>query len=399
MIHGCVEQIPTNDILKCQEAVAAGTSTSRGSGWFGYYILALALLATPLLRAQEAQDRVAAATDEKPATPAYPRLLTLTHATSSATSTARNPEQPSHSIVLGEWRATPTYVDTGPFAAAEEHAYWTPTGRQFVVIRNHFEVLYNNGTPCSASRVRLQVDTGTEYELTDPDPPEATDRWPDEVRRSVWVFAVKPGEKPAALIVTPPPQDAGKCPNGGTSPWTRLGTDRVALALNGLPSLNDIAEVEEHSRPVRLGQLEITVTSVGLASGDWDGVRFLTPEHGHHEVVVSLATKNISRYPNCTTLYSSSTSLYDNRGFEYSRPDFGSKPMDTTSLVSGETAAGIVKFQIWDGTAPRLLRISRDVSLERDCAEKQHRPMDMQGGSTVRIPIAGVPAVSRTTQR
>jgi hypothetical protein len=103
MIHGCVEQIPTNDILKCQEAVAAGTSTSRGSGWFGYYILALALLATPLLRAQEAQDRVAAATDEKPATPAYPRLLTLTHATSSATSTARNPEQPSHSIVLGEW--------------------------------------------------------------------------------------------------------------------------------------------------------------------------------------------------------------------------------------------------------------------------------------------------------
>lgn len=150
---------------------------------------------------------------------------------------------------------------------------------------------------------------------------------------------------------------------------------------------------------MRLGQLEITVTSVGLASGDWDGVRFLTPEHGHHEVVISLATKNTSRYHNCTTLYSSSTSLYDNREFEYSRPDFGSKPMDTTSLVSGETAAGIVKFQIWDGTAPRLLTISRNVSWERDCAEKQHRPVDMQGGSTVRIPIAGVPAVSRTAQR
>jgi len=169
--------------------------------------------------------------------------------------------------------------------------------------------------------------------------------------------------------------------------------------LNGLPSLNDIAEVEERSRPVRLGQLEIAVTSVGLASGDWDGVRFLTPEHGHHEVVISLATKNVSRYPNCTTLYGSSSSLYDNRGFEYSRPDIGSKPMDTTSLVSGETAAGIVKFQIWDGTAPRLLTISRNVSLERDCAEKQHRPADMQGGSTVRIPITGVPAVSRTAQR
>lgn len=62
MIHGCVEQIPTTDIRKCQAAVAAGTSTSRGSNWFGFYILGLALLTAPLLRGQEAQPAVMAGT-------------------------------------------------------------------------------------------------------------------------------------------------------------------------------------------------------------------------------------------------------------------------------------------------------------------------------------------------
>lgn len=62
MIHGCVEQIPNADIRKHQEAVAAGASTSRGSGWFGYYILGLALLTAPLLRGQEAQPTVMAGT-------------------------------------------------------------------------------------------------------------------------------------------------------------------------------------------------------------------------------------------------------------------------------------------------------------------------------------------------
>jgi len=62
MIHGRVEQIPTPDICKRQRAVAAGTSTSRGSGWFGFCILGLAFLAAPLLPGQEAQPAVMAGT-------------------------------------------------------------------------------------------------------------------------------------------------------------------------------------------------------------------------------------------------------------------------------------------------------------------------------------------------
>lgn len=333
---------------------------------------------------------------EYPEVPPRPRTPEPQSLPSVAKSPFLNQPQPLRSVVLGEWRVSPTYVDTGPFAAAEEHAYWTTTARQFVVIRNDVEALYNNGTPCSISRVRLQVSTGTEYELTDPDPPEAAGKWPDEARRSTWVFAVKPGEKPAALVIARPLHDTDKCPNGLDpngldSPWPKLGTDHVTLSLDGLPSLNNIAEVEQHSAPVGLGQLEIRLTAVGLAPGDWDGARFLTPKHGHHKVVISLAVKNVSEHPNCTALWSGRSRLFDNRGYEYSGDALGEIGYGFSDLLPGGTTGGNTRFETWDGTVPRLLSITRDVSWERDCAEKQHRPVDMDGGSTVRIFITGVP--------
>lgn len=338
-------------------------------------------------------------TDEKSATlpPSHPPILT--QSAPSASSTASNLEQPLHSVVLGEWRTTPTYVDTGPFAAAKEQSYWQPTATQFVVVTNKFEGLYNAGTPCSISRVRLEVNTGAEYHLVDEDALEADGRWPDEVRRSKWVFKVKPGEKPTGLLVLRPGEEEGKCPSGNPSPWPKLGTDRVSLSLGGLPSLNDIAEVEQHSAPVRLGQLEITLTTVGLASGDWDGVGFLTPKHGHHEVVISLAMKNVSEYPNCTMVLGGYARLFDNRSFEYPEGAAGFVLTGAPGLLPGEATGSNVKFEIWDGTAPALLTISRNIGLERSCNEKQHRPVDMHGGSAVRIPIAGVPAVSAAAQR
>jgi hypothetical protein len=338
-------------------------------------------------------------TDEKSATlpPSHPPILT--QSAPSASSTPSNLEQPLHSVVLGEWRTTPTYVDTGPFAAAKEQSYWQPTATQFVVVTNKFEGLYNAGTPCSISRVRLEVNTGAEYHLVDEDALEADGRWPDEVRRSKWVYKVKPGEKPTGLLVLRPGEEEGKCPSGNPSPWPKLGTDRVSLSLEGLPSLNDIAEVEQHSAPVRLGQLEITLTTVGLASGDWDGVGFLTPKHGHHEVVISLAMKNVSEYPNCTMVLGGYARLFDNRSFEYPEGAAGFVLTGAPGLLPGETTGSNVKFEIWDGTAPTLLTISRNIGLERSCTEKQHRPVDMHGGSTVRIPITGVPVVSVGAQR
>lgn len=56
-------------------------------------------------------------------------------------------------------------------------------------------------------------------------------------------------------------------------------------------------------------------------------------------------------------------------------------------------------FEVYHGDAPKVLSVSRDVGWERSCADKQHRPVDVHGGSMVRIPITGVPGISSAGHR
>ncbi len=295
--------------------------------------------------------------------------------------------------------ADPVFVDTGAFAAAEEGAYWTPSGPQFVAVINNYRKLAGSLSPCTDSSVRLIVNDGAVYPLEHPSPPGTYNTWPEEAMGGKWVFAVKPGENPSAIeVVRPAGYTEPKLPDYYAPPlWPRPGMG-VRISLGGLPSLNDLGNFPENSQSVRLGQLEIRVTAVGLAHGDWDGSRFLSAGHGHYAVDISMAIKNVSEYPNCTTLSSYSSRLFDNRRFEYHAWDFSSFPDRIGRLLPDETIGANIVFNIWYGTAPRVFTISRNVSWERDCAEKQHRPVDMHCGSEVRIPITGVPAVSPPAQ-
>jgi hypothetical protein len=87
--------------------------------------------------------------------------------------------------------------------------------------------------------------------------------------------------------------------------------------------------------------------------------------------------------------------LFDNRGYEY-QVSFGGLPGSRLGeLLPGEGLGAVVSFEIWDEGAPRSLTMSRNVGWEGAwCAgRQQHRPVDIHGGSTIRIPVEGVPAV------
>lgn len=309
-------------------------------------------------------------------------------------SLASNEPHPLPFVAGAKSCADPITVDTSAFAAAEEGAYWTPTGTQFVVVGNNLHNPDPSLSPCTVSRVRLIVSDGSLRPLRHPDRPKAGGTWAEEVRRFEWVFTVKPGEKPSAIeAVRPTGYSEANLPDNAHSAWPKAGMG-VRILLEGLPSSNDLGNFPQQSQSVRLGQLEIRVTSVGLASGGWKGARPVPSENGHHTVEISFAVRNVSEYPNCTVLYDSSARLFDNRGFEYDGPSVDTLPARASYLLPGETAGATMPFDTWDGTAPKLLTISRNISWERDCAEKQHRPVDMRGGAAVRIPITGVPVVS-----
>lgn len=331
----------------------------------------------------------------------------------SAGARPSNGQQALRSVVIGSLRPKPIYVDTGPFAAAEAHAYWTPSGPQLAVVGNDLGYTLNHVTNCPTSRVRLEMRGGSEYPLRHPDRPAGGRKDPEEVRRARWVFVVRPGEKPACLVIARPQPDIG-CPGLGASPWPALGSDRVLIPLNGLASRNDIGNFAQGSPAVRLGQLEIRMTSVGLASKQWmpsigppsaqfGGVYPQDVERGHHVVQVSLAIKNVTEYPDCTELNDSSARLLDNRGFEYGTADLISVlPGLVGDLVPGEGIGANITFEVWDGASPHELLFRRSPGALRSegrCAQKQHRLVDMHGGSEVRIPITGVPAVSLPAQR
>lgn len=310
---------------------------------------------------------------------------------------ARN--DPLLSNLVGKGRPAPFYVDTGRFAAAEEHRYWNRTRPQFIAISNPVEGHASFANYCWPSLVRLETTDGDVYPPLGEKREEAGAGWPHEIGQPQWAFKVNPGEAPQALYIEHPKGSPERCPNGDPSPYLTLGTDHVSIPLRGLPSQNDMGNFPQHSKGVRLGQLEIRVTSVGLASKKWSyGLPGVTP-HGHHTAVISLAIRNLSRNPNCTSLVAADFHLFDNRGYEYEAAFLPSFAYRLGELLPGETTGVAISFEIWDGTIPRSLTIRRNIHDEHFCTEKQHRPVDVHGGSMVRIPITGVPVASPSAQR
>lgn len=382
------------------------------------------LLITVTFCIQQVPPARAAQEGPKPPVTEYPETAPRRPAparSDSSASAGPNVYVPLQSLTLGALRVTPAYVDTGPFAAAEEHIFWTPTAPQVVVVTAKSQELDNGGGLDPASLVALGTDGGRVYELLGPNGEHELTGERTGLPVLVWVFKVAPGERPSRLLIDNPEPGSINCPGApsglihraGGSPetsnpncreerdpdWRKLGTNHVVLSLVGLPSRNDIADIAQHSASVRFGQLEIRATAVGLAAREWDQAGPRAPEHGHKVVRVSLAIRNVSEYPNCTGLDGSDVRLLDSRGFEYRASALTSDPYKGWDLLTGERTGAIILFEIWGGTAPMLIAISRSVSWERVCTEKQHRPVDMHGGSKVRIPITRVPAVSTGEQR
>jgi hypothetical protein len=323
----------------------------------------------------------------------YPAKLPSVSSSPSASSTSPTAAQKQvGAFVLGAIRIRPIYVDAGPLAAAEEHSYWSSKGPQFTVITAQIDWA-GSGPYCGAAKISVRTDAETEHG------PEQLSR-PGSAIPAItgptiwsWVFQTDPGEHPVALVFRKPALQAGDCYGTAEADWGKVGTDAIALPLQGLPPRDDIAEIPQHGAPARLGQLEISLTAVGLASKEL--LRFSTQpaQHDHHVVRLSLAIKNVSEHPNCTALNSYLIRLFDSRGYEYQASPFGAAEIG--ALLPGEGLGGNISFEIWNGSAPAFLSISRSIDLERYCAGPQHRPVDLHGGSRIRIPIERVPAVSQ----
>jgi hypothetical protein len=276
---------------------------------------------------------------------------------------------------LGGTRITPVFVDSGPLAAAAELSYWSPKDPQVAIVTAQIDWA-GDGPICDATTVSLETDAGA------------------------WVFQTKAGEHPALLVFRKPVLHGDECHGTAEATWRRLGTDAVALPLRDLPLRDHIVEIPQHSTPVRVGQLEITVTAVGLASKEQPPIAAQPVQHGHHVVRLSLAIKNVSEHPNCTQLDSLGMRLFDNRGYEYQGSVSDLRESRLGALLPGEGLGATLSFEIWDGGAPKSLMISRNVGWERAwCAgRQQHRPVDIHGGSTIRIPIEDVPAVPQPSE-
>jgi len=284
-------------------------------------------------------------------------------------------EKEQRLVELGNLLIAPVYVDTGPFAAAEEGAWYSRHGDGFVVVIVRTEIL-THGTPCSEFTAHLRVDSGAEYDLEG----RPTVALHGEVK---WPFRVKEGDKPVALILRRDTEGEKKCQPGARSAWLAIGSETLSLPLETLGMAHGLNVVGQANRVVRLGQLEITTTAVGIGlavSGLGGGYQAM---RGHHFVLVCVGVRNVSKHPSCSYI---DARLIVDRGYEYGGAGGGSFPQPRTmDLLQGEASGGIYVFEPHNGTIPTTLILERNLSGERTCADSQHRTADMTGGARVRI--------------
>lgn len=384
MTHGCVEQIPTTDLHKHLRAVPAGTSPPRACGWFGYYILGLALLTAPLLRGQVAQR---------------PQLC--------------SPHLVDSIKVLT--------LDTGPFAAAEVHR-WDPTNKLLFVAVS-VEYKSDCGFVCAPYTATLRTGSGSEYTpgvVTSALTGTAVERTKeaggtkeadshgqegvtsasysayDQVK--TYFFAIAPSGNPTMLSLDLSPDVRTLCHAQYSPIWQPSDTpEQEMLPLEGLPMRNNLVVVSQHGAPVRFGQLAVAVTAVATTNELGDRLIHEEPNHGHYFVVIALGVKNVSSDPNCTHF---SAHLLTDRGYKTEGAPLGWTPeWRTYDLIPGESSGGTISFEVYKGSRPVALALERSIQGEKFYAQSLNRPVDMHGGSMVRIPITGVEEVSPSAQQ
>lgn len=295
-------------------------------------------------------------------------------------------------IPLGSSWVTPLYLDSGPFAAAREGQWWSPTSAQTLVVIGKVPPYDPTFLRARVLMPSIEVSNGYRYPAVSVKPKDFGHikmLLPSSVE---WRFEVGPGESPTALLV---PRDAttlAGCPESLHSPWPTGCYQAVPASLGDFTPQDGLAVYRQNSPSVRFGQLSFAVTSVAVGTSYWDGWELQKPRYNRSFVLVTYAARNVSGNVNCTALPSPAGGMFDSKGYEYTAHSMRSIPEPQMELLPGEGVGGILLFEEYEGTAPHLLVIRRDIGWERTCAEKQHRPVDMHGGSMVRIAITGVPA-------
>jgi len=218
----------------------------------------------------------------------------------------------------------------------------------------------------------------------------------DQVK--TYFFTIAPTGKATMLTLDLSPDVRTLCHAQYSSTWQPSGTpEHISLPLGGLPMRNNLVVVNQHSAAVRFGQLALAVTAVATTNELGDRQIHEEPYQGHYFVVIALGVKNVSSDPNCTHF---GAHLLTNRGYKTE-----GAPLDWTSewrtydLMPGESSGGTISFEVYKGSTPVALALERSIQGERFYAQRLNRPVDMHGGSMVRIPITGVQEVSTSAQQ
>ena len=127
-----------------------------------------------------------------------------------------------------------------------------------------------------------------------------------------------------------------------------------------------------NGRTVRLGDLEVTVSAVGPVPHRLAQSILESPRAGHHFVVVSVKTKNVSEYPSCTELY---PTLEVGTPESHIEPFLGSGLLSPQiiDLLPSEQSEGNFVFEVTDGTNPVELVLARQRNAEDLCAMSEGR--------------------------
>lgn len=312
-------------------------------------------------------------------------------------------------------------LDTGPFAAAEARLWERNNELQFVAVSVEYKS--DCGFVCAPYAANLRTDSGSEYtpgvvtnaltgtavgRAKEAGGPLEADSHGQEGMTSAsysaydqvktYFYTIAPTDQPTVLSLDLSP-DVGTLCHAEYSPiWQPSGTpEHVTLPLEGLPMRNNLVVVNQHGGSVRFGQLEVGVTAVARTNELGDRQLSERLYHGHYFTVVALGVKNVSSDPNCTSF---SARLLTDRGYaaQGAPLNWTSEPR-TSDLMPGETSGGIVGFEVYQNTKPITVVLTRNIQAETFCAQKLHRPVDMRGGSMVRIPITGVSVASPPAQR
>ncbi len=174
-------------------------------------------------------------------------------------------------------------------------------------------------------------------------------------------------------------------------PWVMLSAQLVLATsfVEAQPRNPEGQAAGEEKHSVRVGQLQVTVTSAGAVAPHPAWGLTKPPKSGHHYVVVSLRVKNVSPYPNCTDFLAK---LQVRSGRTYRQaiwraPD----PPETERLPWQGESSGSYVFQVRDGEDPVALALERNFIIERECWGRHDFSPDTPFSTTVWIPLEGLP--------